>query len=114
MGQKLSNIHCLLDKTMNMRKHHLTWIYLTISGANSRRCIGIAKCLRYNRGNFTRFLGKYLGYLVMSSGEGGIKVVNKGKKLKEIDDMHLVENMAEKNRSCFPIAIILTTLICSY
>ena len=50
----------------------------------------------------------------MSSGEGGIKVVNKGKKLKEIDDMHLVENMAEKNRSCFPIAIILTTLICSY
>ena len=28
--------------------------------------------------------------------------------------LSLVDNMVKKNRSCFPIAVILTTLICSH
>jgi hypothetical protein len=43
---------------MNMCENYLTKTYSTISGANSYRCIGIVGCLRYNRGNFTRFLGE--------------------------------------------------------
>jgi hypothetical protein len=42
MGQKLSNIHWLVDKTMNMCESYLTKTYLKISGASSCRCIGIA------------------------------------------------------------------------
>jgi hypothetical protein len=29
-------------------------------------------------------------------------------------ELTLVENMVKKNRSCFPIAVLLTTLICSH
>ena len=61
MGQKLPNIHCLVDKTMNMCESYLT--YLKISGASSCRCIGIAGCLRYNQGSFTRFLRNILGLI---------------------------------------------------
>jgi hypothetical protein len=53
MGQKLSNIHCLVDKPMNMCESYLTKTYLIISGASSCRCIGIAGCLRSNRRSFT-------------------------------------------------------------
>jgi hypothetical protein len=42
MGQKLSNIHWLVDKTMTMCESYLTKTYLRISGASSCRCIGIA------------------------------------------------------------------------
>ena len=53
MGQKLSNIHCLIDKTMTMRgESYLTKTYLTISGSSS--------CRYYNRGSFTQFLGETL------------------------------------------------------
>ena len=48
MEQKLSNIHCLVDKTMNMYKSYLTKSYLKISRASSCRCIGISGCLHYN------------------------------------------------------------------
>jgi hypothetical protein len=61
MGQKLPNIHCLLDKTMNMCESYLTKTYLKFSAASSCRYIGIAGCLRYNQGSFTRFLGNTLG-----------------------------------------------------
>jgi hypothetical protein len=71
MGQKLPNIHCLVDKTMNMCKRYLTETYLKTSEASSCRCIGIAGCLRYNRGNFTLFLGNTLG-LSLSQVKGGI------------------------------------------
>ena len=53
MGQKLSNIHCLVDKTMNMCGSYLTKTYLINSGASSCTCIGIAGCLPYKRGSFT-------------------------------------------------------------
>ena len=56
-GQKLSNIQCLVDKTMTMCESYLTKTYLKIFGASSWWCIGIAGCLRYNRGSFTRILG---------------------------------------------------------
>ena len=56
MGQKLPNVHYLVDKTMNICGSYLTKTYLKIFIANSCRCIGIAGCLRYNRGNFTQFL----------------------------------------------------------
>jgi hypothetical protein len=46
---------------MNMCESYLTKTYLKISGASSCRCIGIAGCLRYNQGSFTRFLGNTLG-----------------------------------------------------
>jgi hypothetical protein len=58
MGQKLSNIHCLVDKTMNMCESYLTKTYLKISGASSCRCIGIAGYLRYNEGALPKFLEK--------------------------------------------------------
>ena len=45
---------------MNMCESYLTKTYLKISIASSSRCIGIAGCLRYNRGSFTRVLGKTL------------------------------------------------------
>jgi hypothetical protein len=60
MGQKISNIHRMVDKTMNMRENYLTKTYSTISGASSCRCIGIARCIRYNQESFTQFLGKTL------------------------------------------------------
>jgi hypothetical protein len=72
MGQKLSNIHCLVDKTMNMCESYLTKTYLKISRASSCRCIGIAGCLSYNRGSFTYILGKTFGYLVKWGGEGAL------------------------------------------
>ena len=58
MGQKLSNIYCLVSKTMTMCESYITKTYLEICRASSCRCIGIAGCLHYNRGSFTRFLGK--------------------------------------------------------
>ena len=67
---KLPNIHCLVDKTMNMCESYLTKTYSKSSGASSCRCIGIAGCLPYDRGSFTRFLEKDVGYLVKSGGEG--------------------------------------------
>jgi hypothetical protein len=69
MGQKLSNIHWLVDKTMTMCKSYLTKTYLKISRASSCRCIGIAGRVRYNRGSFTWVLREVFGYL-LSSGEG--------------------------------------------
>ena len=63
-GQKLPNIRCLVDKPMTMCGSYLTNTYLKISGANSYRCIGIARCLRYNQRSFTRFLGNVFGYLL--------------------------------------------------
>jgi hypothetical protein len=60
MGQKLSNIHWLVDKTMTMCESYLTKIYLIISGASSCRCIGLAGRVRYTQGSFTRVLGKSL------------------------------------------------------
>jgi hypothetical protein len=70
MGQQLPNIHCLIDKTMNMCKCYLTKTYLKISIASSCRCIGIAGCLRYNRGSFTQFL-EILWVLAKVRWEGG-------------------------------------------
>jgi hypothetical protein len=61
MGQKLSNIRWLVDKTMNMCESYLTKTYLKISGVSSSRCIGIAGRVHYNRGSFTWFLGNTLG-----------------------------------------------------
>jgi hypothetical protein len=43
-----------------MCESYLTKTYSTISGASSCKCIGIAGCRHYNRGSFTRFLGKTL------------------------------------------------------
>ena len=40
MGQKLPNIHRLINKTMNVCESYLTKTYLIVSGASSRRCIG--------------------------------------------------------------------------
>ena len=48
-GRKLSNIHYLVDKTMNMCENHLPKTYSKISRASSCRCIGIVRCLHYNR-----------------------------------------------------------------
>ena len=55
MGQKLFNIHCLVDETMNMCENYLTKTYSKISGVGSCRCIGIAGGLSYNQESFTRF-----------------------------------------------------------
>jgi hypothetical protein len=74
MGQKLSNIHCLVDKTMNICESYLTKTYLKISRASSCRCIGIAECLRYNQGSFTRFLGKTLDIWYSQVWGEGIRV----------------------------------------
>ena len=41
MEQKLSNIHCLVHKTMNMCKSYLVKTYLKIFGASSCRCTRI-------------------------------------------------------------------------
>ena len=60
MGQKLSNIHCVVDKTTNLCESYLTKTYAKIAGASSCRCIRIAGCLRYNRGSFTWVLGEYI------------------------------------------------------
>jgi hypothetical protein len=70
MRQKLPNIHCLVDKSMNMCESYLSKTYLKIAGASSCRCIGIARCLRYNRGSFTRFLGNTLGLSLSRVGKG--------------------------------------------
>ena len=70
MGQKLSNVHCLVDKAMTMCESNLTKTYLKISGASSCRCIGIAGCLRCNRGSFTWFLGKSLVICQCRMGRG--------------------------------------------
>ena len=40
MGQKLSNIHWLVEKPMTICESYLTRTYLEISGASSCRCIG--------------------------------------------------------------------------
>jgi hypothetical protein len=48
MGQKLSNIHYLEDKTMSICKS-----YLKISRASSCRCIEIVGCLPYNQRSLT-------------------------------------------------------------
>jgi hypothetical protein len=47
---------------------YLTHTYSKISGASSCRCIGIARCLRYNQGSFTQFLENTLD---LKSGEKG-------------------------------------------
>ena len=60
MGQKLSNIHWLVDNTMIMCESYLTKTYWKISGASSCRCIGITGRVRYNQGSFTQVLGKSL------------------------------------------------------
>ena len=57
MGQTLSNIYWLVDKTMTMCEIYLTRTYLEIAGASSCSCLGIAGHVRYNRGNFTQVLG---------------------------------------------------------
>jgi hypothetical protein len=67
MGQKLSNIHCLVDKIMNMFESYLSKTYFIISGASSCRCIGIAGCLQ--RELYLGF-GKNFGYLIKLGGEG--------------------------------------------
>ena len=75
MGQKLSNIHWPVDKTMSMCESYLTKAYLEISGASSCRCFERAGRVRYNlnRGSFTRVLGKSLViYQLMSGGEGAL------------------------------------------
>ena len=41
MGQKVSNIYCLVDKTMTMCESDLNKTYLEVSGASSCKCIGI-------------------------------------------------------------------------
>jgi len=73
MGQKLSNIHWLVDKTMTMCENYLTKTYLIISGVSSCRCIGIAGRVRYNRGSFTRVLGSLWLFANVKWG-GGISV----------------------------------------
>ena len=60
MGQKLSNIHCLIDKTMNMCENYLTKTYLKTFWAGYSEYIGIVRCLHYNQESFTWFLGKSL------------------------------------------------------
>ena len=70
MGQKLSNIRCLVDKTMTRCESCLTKTYLRISGASSCRCIGIVGCLHYNRGSFTRFLRSLWLFGNVKWGEG--------------------------------------------
>ena len=72
MGQKLSNIHWLVVKKMTMCESYLTITYLEICGASSCRCIGIAGCVRYNRGSFTQVLGKSLVICYNVKWGGGI------------------------------------------
>ena len=74
MGEKLSNIYCLVDKTMTMCESFLRKTYLEISETSSCRCIRIAGCARYNRGSFTWVLGKSL-VICQCQVEGGISVV---------------------------------------
>ena len=70
MGQKLPNIHCLIDKIMNMFENYLTKTYLKISEASSSRCIGIAGYLRHNRELYPVVL-----ILAKVRWEGGIRVL---------------------------------------
>jgi hypothetical protein len=70
MGQKLSNLHCLADKTMDMCEDYSTQTYSTIVGASSCRCIGLTGCLHCNQESFTRFLGKTLVIWYSQLGRG--------------------------------------------
>jgi hypothetical protein len=39
---------------------------------------------------------------------------NPSYEISSLHDGTLVENMVKKNRNCFPIAVFLTTMICSH
>ena len=103
MGQKLPNIHCLVDNTLTMYESHLTKTYLKIFGASSCTCIGIAKCLRYNWGSFTKFLGKYLVIFGNGKWAWGIIVVSWVETM--VSKEHGVHNWIQKSNcicNCYP------------
>ena len=55
-----------------MCESYWTETYLKISGASRHRCIGIAGCLCYNRGRFSRLLRKALVVWYIVKWGGGI------------------------------------------
>ena len=105
MGQKLCNIHWLVDKTMSMCESFLTKTYLEIPGASSCRCIGIAGRVRYNRGSFTRVLEKSFVICYCHVGRGH----NHSLPISNIGDMsYLLEHLIEE---CRMEQVTLATLI---
>ena len=62
---------------MTMCASYSTETYLKISRASSCMCIGIAGCLRYNWGSFTRFSGKSLVNFANVKWGGGIRCLEK-------------------------------------
>ena len=79
MGQKLPNVHCLVDKTMKMCESYLTETYLKIARASSCRCIGIAGCLCYKTKEALPGFENILWVLAKVMWEGGIKATTRTK-----------------------------------